>query len=114
MTNAKGQDAEAMDDVLFPNATAGTLYIADTNSDTVYALKLTGLNPDIPIVSLGSFHEVALVNPARESSWTRCLPASARRTVLTSFRRQDRFTDLNSPHGLDFAATGAAEPSTWR
>lgn len=115
VTNAKGQEAEAMDDVLFPNATAGTLYIADTNSDYVYALKLTGLNPDIPIVSLGSFHEVALVNPVTGVVMDPLF------TGLSSPHGLDfvpatgsRFTDLNSPHGLDFAATGAAEPSTWR
>ena len=48
VTNAKGKNAEAMDDVLFPDATAGTLYITDTGSDTVYALKLTGSIPTRP------------------------------------------------------------------
>ncbi len=42
VTNAMGQDAEAMDDVLFPSAHAGTLYITDTGSDTVYASNLPG------------------------------------------------------------------------
>jgi hypothetical protein len=103
VTNAKGQDAEAMDDVLFPTATAGTLYITDTGSDTVYALKLTGLNPNIPIVSLGSFGEVATVNP------------------VTGVVMDPLFTGLSSPHGLTFVkataaganAIGAPEPSTW-
>jgi len=82
--NAKGQDAEAMDDVLFPSAHAGTLYITDTGSDTVYALNLTGLDLNTPIVSLGSFHEVALVNP------------------VTGVVEHPLLTGLSSPHGLDF------------
>ena len=90
VTNAKGQDAEAMDDVLFPSAHAGTLYITDTGSDTVYALKLTGLDLNTPIVSLGSFHEVALVNP------------------LTGVVEDPLLTGLSSPHGLDFIPNKSA------
>jgi len=101
VTNANGIDAEAMDDVLFPNATAGTLYISDTGSDTVYALKLTGLDPNTPIISLGSFGEVATVNP------------------MTGVVEDPLFTGLSSPHGLTFVPAaaadpiGAPEPSTW-
>jgi hypothetical protein len=84
VTNANGKPAEAMDDVLFPSAHAGTLYITDTGSDTVYALKLTGLDLNTPIVSIGSFHEVALVNPH------------------TGVVEDPLFTGLSSPHGLDF------------
>jgi hypothetical protein len=90
VTSAAGQPAEAMDDVLFPNATAGTLYITDTGSDTVYALKLTGLDLNTPIVSLGSFHEVALVNP------------------VTGVVEHPLFTGLISPHGLDFVPNRSA------
>lgn len=90
VTNAVGQDAEAMDDVLFPSAHAGTLYITDTGSDTVYALKLTGLDLNTPIVSLGSFHEVALVNP------------------VTGVVEHPLFTGLSSPHGLDFIPSKSA------
>jgi hypothetical protein len=82
--NAMGQDAEGMDDVLFPSAHSGTLYITDTGSDTVYALKLTGLDLNTPIVSIGGFHEVALVNPT------------------TGVIGHPLFTGLSSPHGLDF------------
>jgi hypothetical protein len=101
VTNAKGQDAEAMDDVLFPRTTAGTLYISDTGSDTVYALKLTGLDPNTPIVSLGSFGEVATVN------------------LATGVVEDPLFTGLSSPHGLVFvpapsaASIAAPESSTW-
>jgi hypothetical protein len=90
VTNANGKPAEAMDDVLFPSATAGTLYITDTGSDTVYALKLTGLDLSTPIVSLGSFHEVALVNPR------------------TGVVEDPLFTGLSSPHGLDFVPNRSA------
>ena len=103
--NAKGVHAEGMDDVLFPSAHAGTLYITDTGSDTVYALKLTGLDPNTPIISLGSFGEVATVNP------------------VTGVVEDALFTGLTSPHGLDFVPAGASkpelvtagapEPSTW-
>jgi hypothetical protein len=83
---ANGKPAEGMDDVLFPSATAGTLYITDTAKDTVYALKLTGLNLNTPIASLGSFHEVALVNP---------VTGVVEHPLLTGLT-------LSSPHGLSF------------
>ena len=97
VTNAMGVNANKMDDVLFPGATAGTLYVADTNSNTVYALELTGLDPNTPIASLGSFNEVALVNPT------------------TGVVGMTLLGGLPSPHGLDFVAStsSAPEPSTW-
>jgi hypothetical protein len=88
--DAKGNPSEGVDDVLFPNATSGTLYITDTGSDTVYALKLTGLDLNTPIVSLGSFHEVALVNP------------------VTGVVEHPLLTGLSSPHGLDFIPSKSA------
>jgi hypothetical protein len=110
VTNAKGQHATGMDDVVFPKATAGTLYIADTNSDTVYALKLTGLNPDIPIVSLGSLHEVALVNPVTGVVMDPLFTglSSPHGLDFVPAATGSQFTDLNSQHGLHFAATGAS------
>ena len=58
--------------------------------------NLTGLTPDTPIVSLGSFHEVALVNPV--TRWilrNRCSSLyQLTRTALTSFQ-QDRLADLD-------------------
>jgi hypothetical protein len=84
VTNALGQAGEAMDDVVFPSTHSGTLYITDTGSDTVYSLKLTGLDLNTPIVSLGGFHEVALVNPH------------------TGVVEEPLFRGLSSPHGLDF------------
>jgi hypothetical protein len=79
-----------MDDVLFPTATAGTLYVSNTGNDTVLALKLTGLDLNTPIVSIGSFNEVALVNP------------------LTGVVEHPLLTGLNSPHGLDFIPSKSA------
>jgi DNA-binding beta-propeller fold protein YncE len=51
------------DDVISPGATSGTLYVADTDTNTVYAVHVSGLNPDVPVVSLGSFGQVDAVNP---------------------------------------------------
>jgi hypothetical protein len=90
VTNAKGQAATGMDDVLFPSASSGTLYVSNTGNDTVVALKLTGLDLNTPIVSLGSFNEVALVNP------------------LTGVVEHPLLTGLSSPHGLDFIPTKSA------
>jgi hypothetical protein len=93
VNNAMGVNVNGMDDVLFPGATAGTLYVADTKNNTVYAIQLTGLDPNTPIVSLGSFNEVALVNPSSGIVGT---------TLLGN---------LGAPHGLDFVAS--PEPATW-
>jgi hypothetical protein len=97
VTNLADTNVNGMDDVLFPGATAGTLYVSDTKSNTVYAIKLTGLDPNTPIVSLGSFGEVGLVNPA------------------TGVIGMTLLGGLSAPHGLDFvtASSSAPEPSTW-
>ncbi|HEY1874098.1 MAG TPA: PEP-CTERM sorting domain-containing protein [Steroidobacteraceae bacterium] len=97
VNNATGANANAMDDVLFPGATAGTLYVSDTKTNTVYAIQLTGLDPNTPIISLGSFGEVALVDP------------------VTGVVGMSLLGGLSAPHGLDFVAatTSAPEPSTW-
>lgn len=97
ITNSSMVNANKMDDVVFPGATAGTLYVADTSNNTVYALHLTGLDPNTPIVTLGGFDEVALVNPTTGVVGTPLL------------------SGLSGLHGLDFvpAAASAPEPSTW-
>ena len=92
VTNSGGTNVNGMDDVIFPGATSGTLYVADTATNTVYAVHVTGLNPDIPIASLGSFGEVGLVNP---TSGVVGMPLLG---------------NLKSPHGMDFVVP---EPSTW-
>jgi hypothetical protein len=92
VSNSMGVNVNKMDDVLFPSATAGTLYVTVTGTNTVYAINLTGLDLTTPIVSLGSFGEVALVNPATGAVGTVLLGG------LTA-----------APHGLHFVP--APEPS---
>jgi hypothetical protein len=94
VTDAMGNDAEAMDDVLFPGVTQGTLYVADTSGNNVYAIRLTGLDPGTPIISLGGFDEVALVNP------------------MTGVVEKPLLTGIDA-HGLDFIPFVVPEPSTW-
>ena len=55
VTDAKGDNVIGMDDVVFPSRSAGTLYVTDTGANTVYALSLTGLDPNTPIIALGDF-----------------------------------------------------------
>ncbi len=94
VTDAKGNPSEDMDDVLFPSATAGTLYVANRDADNVYAIRLTGLDPNTPIISLGNFGEVATVNPVTGVVET---------ALLTGI----------DPAGLDFLPNVVPEPSTW-
>src|SRR5215469_2250160 len=97
VTNASGVNVNMMDDVLFPGATVGTLYVADTKTNTVYAVVLTGLDPNTPIISLGSFNEVGLVNPT------------------TGVVEMSLLGNLPAPHGMDFLANSTAvpEPPIW-
>jgi hypothetical protein len=95
VTDAKGDDVIGMDDVVFPSRSAGTLYVADTGANTVYALSLTGLDPNTPIIALGDLggvDEVATVNPTS---------GVVEQTLLTGV----------SVHDMEFIA--APEPSTW-
>jgi hypothetical protein len=94
VTDAMGDDAEAMDDVLFPGVTQGTLYVADTSGNNVYAIRLTGLDPGTPIISLGGFDEVATVNP------------------VTGVVEEPLLTGIDA-HGLDFIPFAVPETSTW-
>jgi hypothetical protein len=92
-----GNNAQGMDDVIFPGAKSGWLYVAETGTaNKVDKVWLSGLDPNTPIIAIGGLHEVALVNPT----------SGAVESVLLS--------GLSSPHGMDFvAATSAREPSTW-
>jgi hypothetical protein len=96
VTNLAGVNVNKMDDVLFPGTTVGTLYVADTKTNTVYAIVLTGLDPNTPIISLGSFNEVGLVNP-------------------TTGIVEMSLLGTPSPHGMDFLANSTAvpEPPIW-
>ena len=88
-----GSNVSGIDDVIFPGATAGWLYVAATGANTVYKLWLTGLDPNTPIVSIGSLGEIALVDPSTGDVGMALL------------------TGLSGPHGMDFVAV--PEPSTW-
>jgi hypothetical protein len=93
--DGKGNYVRGMDDVVFPSRSAGTLYVADTGANTVYALNLTGLDPNTPIIALGDLggvDEVATVNPTT---------GVVEQTLLIGV----------SVHGMEFVA--APEPSTW-
>jgi len=100
VTDALGNPSEGMDDVLFPGVTQGTLFVTDTKTDKVYDVRLTGLDPNAPIIafnggSIGGFNEVAVVNP------------------LTGVVETPILTGLSSPHGMDFIPFAVPEPSTW-
>jgi PEP-CTERM motif len=92
VTDKEGDPLEGMDDVIFPDATSGWLFVAGTPGNAVYKLWVTGLTIGTPIIALGSFNEVATVNPITGVVETPLL-------------------DVASPHGMEFLA--APEPSTW-
>jgi hypothetical protein len=75
--------------------TQGTLFVTDTLTNKVYEVKLTGLDPNTPIVSIDSLKEVAWVNP------------------VTGAVEAPLLTGISSPHGLDFIPFAVPEPSTW-
>ena len=90
-----GQNVQGIDDVIFPGAKSGWLYVAETGTaNQVDKVWLSGLDPNTPIISIGGLHEVALVNPTSGDV----------ESVLLS--------GLSSPHGLDFVAA-TPEPATW-
>lgn len=92
----------SLDDVLFPSATSGTLWLADQNNNRVLALQVSGLDTSQPFVSLDGANELVTV-----SSSGVAMPffTGAGTTVGT----------LASPHGLEFVAsatTAVPEPAT--
>jgi hypothetical protein len=92
VTNGES-NVQGIDDVIFPGATSGWLYVAETGANQVDKVWLTGLDPNTPIIAIGGLNEVALVNPT------------------TGDVESALLTGLDSPHGMDFVA--APEPSTW-
>jgi len=93
-----GNNVQGIDDVIFPGATSGWLYVAETGAtaNKVDKVWLSGLDPNTPIIAIGGLHEVALVNPT----------TGAVESALLS--------GLDKPHGMDFVpATSAPEPATW-
>jgi PEP-CTERM motif len=92
VTNA-GSNVERITDVIFPEATSGWLHVAETDSNLVDKVWLSGLDPNAPIIAIGCLNEVALVNPN------------------TGDVEAPLLSGLDSPHDMDFVA--APEPSTW-
>jgi hypothetical protein len=92
-----GNNVKGIDDVIFPGATSGWLYVAETGTaNKVDKVWLSGLDPNTPIIAIGGLSEVALVDPTSGDV----------ESVLLS--------GLSSPHGMDFVpAASAPEPSTW-
>jgi len=88
-----GSHVQGIDDVIFPGAKSGWLYVAETGANTVDRVWLTGLDPSTPIIAIGGLDEVALVNPSNGDVESALL------------------SGLDSPHGMDFVA--APEASTW-
>ena len=89
-----GNNVKGIDDVIFPGATSGWLYVAETGSaNKIDKVWLTGLDPNMAIVAIGGLNEVALVDPN------------------TGVVESALLSGLSSVHGMDFVA--APEPSTW-
>jgi len=94
-----GAAVTSLDDVLFPSATSGTLYLADQNNNRVLALKVSGLDTLQPLVSLDGTNQLVTV--------------SADGTATPFFTGVSSTVGaLASPHGLDFAATAVPEPAS--
>jgi hypothetical protein len=98
VTDATGANVQGMDDVLFPGASSGTLYVTDTDTNFVYAVKVSGLDPNAPIASLAGFDELGIVD----------LATGVATPLLTAADIPGGSFD--SPHGLGFIP--APEPAT--
>jgi hypothetical protein len=94
---ANGASVTGLDDTLFPNASAGTLYVTESTSGTsgnqVLALNVSGLAPGTLLASIGSLNEIAIVN-------------------LTTGNLTPFATGLPGVHGLDFVAAPIPEPGS--
>ena len=86
-----GANATSIDDVLYPSATSGTLFVSDQNNNRVLALQVAGLDPNSPFVSLDASNVLGLASP---------------NGVVSAFYN-NQLGALASPHGLDFLASGA-------
>jgi hypothetical protein len=97
VNDGMGNNIVGMDDVIFPGATAGTIYAADTNANVVYAITLADLDPNAPIASLGSFHELGIVD----------LGTGVATPLVTGADLPDG--TFTGPHGMDFIPDEALE-----
>ena len=73
--SAGGSTVSSLDDVLFPSASSGTAYVTDAANNDVFGVSLTGLDLNAAIASIGSLHELVLV----ETTNRRCDAAADRR-----------------------------------
>lgn len=51
-----GNNVFGLDDVVVPGVTAGTLYLTDSANNGVYAVNVTGLDPNAPLASIAGFN----------------------------------------------------------
>jgi hypothetical protein len=84
-----------LDDVIKPNASAGTFYLTDTNDNRVLAFHVTGLNVNDYYATVGSLDAFGQVDPATGAF-----------TPIVSAQNAPGFT-LSAPHGLAFVADRA-------
>jgi hypothetical protein len=99
-TNIKGVTAghAGLDDVIKPSATAGTFYLTDTASNTVYSFHVTGLNVNDYYASVGSLKAFGQIDPTTG--------------VFTPLITAANAGNMNfaSPHGLIFIPDKNAAP----
>ena len=88
-----GSNVQGIDDVIFPGAKSGWLYVAETGANQVDKVWLTGLDPIRPSSRWAALARSRSVNP---------INGDVESALLSG---------LNSPHGMDFVA--APDPSTW-
>src|SRR6202035_1073081 len=99
-TNIQGVTAgnAGLDDVIKPNATAGTFYLTDTNDNRVLAFHVTGLNVNDYYASVGSLGAFGQVDPTTGVF-----------TPIVSAQNAPGF-ELSGPHGVTFVADLKARP----
>ncbi len=102
LVDEAGVNANALDDIIFPGAKSGWLYVAATGGNEVYKLWLTGLDPNAPIAAIGSLDEVAVLDLHSPSTSGAFGTADVTTPLLMG---------IDGVHGMDFVA--APEPSTW-
>lgn len=79
-----------LDDVIRPNATAGTFYISDASDGRVLSVHVTGLDPNGYYASVGAFNAFGQVDENTGAF-----------TALVSAQNAPGFT-FGSPHGVTF------------
>lgn len=89
-----GTNASGIDDVLFPSAASGTVFLADQNNNRVLALQVSGFDMNSALVSIASSNVLGLIGADG---------------VATSFYG-NQVGALASPHGLDFLAAASTVP----